>query len=131
MLVAPSRPACSLDTSSLALMTICCVAEKLSSSTSARCLKPFGDDADIKGINQADVKIDENAAKTGDAGNKMAQNITPDVSELPNVADLPNPFDSTGVADKVCRNLHRCHIIYPISSWDVKFWLYLCLGSLP
>jgi hypothetical protein len=45
--------------------------------------------------------VEEVAKNTQKGAEKAAQNITPDLSELPNVADLPNPFDSTGVADKV------------------------------
>jgi hypothetical protein len=57
--------------------------------------------AGLNGVSQQDGKLDNVAKASTDATLKAAQNITPDLSELPNARDLPNPFDSTGFADKV------------------------------
>jgi hypothetical protein len=54
----------------------------------------------LNGVSQQDGKLDNVAKASTDATLKAAQNITPDLSELPNPSDLPNPFDSTGFADK-------------------------------
>ena len=57
-------------------------------------------------MSQQDGKLDNVAKASTDATLKAAQNITPDLSELPNASDLPNPFDSTGFADKVIHLLN-------------------------
>ncbi|EIE23439.1 hypothetical protein COCSUDRAFT_62976 [Coccomyxa subellipsoidea C-169] len=54
----------------------------------------------LNGVSQQDGKLNNVAKASTDATLKAAQNITPDLSELPNASDLPNPFDSTGFADK-------------------------------
>lgn len=54
----------------------------------------------INAVSQQDGKLDNVAKASTDAAQKAAQNITPDLSELPNPNDLPNPFDNTGFADK-------------------------------
>ncbi|BDA47306.1 hypothetical protein COCOBI_10-1520 [Coccomyxa sp. Obi] len=52
-------------------------------------------------VSQQDGKLNDVAKGATDATQKAAQNITPDLSELPDPTNLPNPFDDTGFADKV------------------------------
>ena len=52
-------------------------------------------------MSQQDGKLNDVAKGAADATQKAAQNITPDLSELPDPTNLPNPFDDTGFADKV------------------------------
>lgn len=57
--------------------------------------------AGFNAVSQQDGKLNDVAKGAADATQKAAQNITPDLSELPNPTNLPNPFDDTGFADKV------------------------------
>lgn len=57
--------------------------------------------AGFNAVSQQDGKLNDVAKGATDATQKAAQNITPDLSELPDPTNLPNPFDDTGFADKV------------------------------